>query len=223
MKYRIKHVTDYKYSIPVSQCYNEAHLTPRETLTQSVIKSKLSISPELEDFSSRVDHFGNACSYFEIQKEHKRLTATAESVVDLISDPRPSPPRTTVEDTRNLITQGIDEDSLLAQEFLLPSPYIYTDPTFESYARKSLIADAPLTDGVNDLMARIFDEFEYDPHFTDNATPLSTVLEHKRGVCQDFAHLAIACLRSAGIPARYVSGYLETLPPPGEKETRRCR
>lgn len=136
----------------------------------------------------------------------------------LLPDTRPPPPATTMEQTRQLIEQGVDEMALMAQEFLLPSPYIYTAEPFEKYARKSLRNDASLAEAVNDLMHRIFTEFEYDPHFTDTATPLSTVLQHKRGVCQDFAHLAIACLRSHGIAARYVSGYLETLPPPGEQK-----
>lgn len=216
MKYRIKHVTEYTYGLKVSQCYNEAHLIPRDTLTQKVMNSELHILPMVEDHSTRIDHFGNTVSYFEIHESHKKLIVTSNSQVDLFTDSRPTPPLLTVAQARELMQQGIDEETLLAQEYLLPSPYIYLDKSFETYAAQSLRDDAPLADAVNDLMDRIYKEFEYDPHFTDTATPLSTVLEHKRGVCQDFAHLAIACLRSIGIAARYVSGYLETLPPPGE-------
>lgn len=218
MKYRIKHITEYGYSMAVSQCYNEAHLTPRNTPFQSVIESKLSIEPGAEDQRDRTDIFGNAVTYFEIHEEHKKLLVTAESEVDLLNDSRGAPPPYSIFEVRQALANSHLEQDLMAQQFLLPSPFIKPDERFAAFAKDVLGDTMPLPTAVTALMEKIFEEFEYDPHFTDMATPLDHVLKHKRGVCQDFAHLAIACLRGLGLPARYVSGYLETVPPPGEKK-----
>ena len=110
-----------------------------------------------------------------------------------------------------------DEQVIEARQFVAESPFVEFSPEVVEYGAASLAPDRPLLDAVEDLMGRIHNDFTYDPQFSDIATPLSDVLEHRKGVCQDFAHLAIACLRSQGLAARYVSGYLETLPPAGQK------
>lgn len=218
MKFSISHTTRYQYSHTVSQCYNEAHLNLRDTPTQAVIKSELAISPAPLDQASRTDAYGNRVVFFEINEAHKALEVTAYSEVELLSDARGKAPDISIEEARRIITLGETQDSLMAQEYLLPSPYIKRDPRFAEFAHPVLAANTSIVDAVGQLMSKIYAEFTYDPQFTDLATPLDTVLKHKRGVCQDFAHFAIACLRSHGIPARYISGYLETLPPPGEKK-----
>jgi transglutaminase-like putative cysteine protease len=105
-----------------------------------------------------------------------------------------------------------------ARQFVLESPFVNVDPLFSEYARQVFVPGRPLLFAVHELMRRIFTEFVYDPEFTTIATPLLEVFEHRRGVCQDFAHFAIACLRSLGLSARYVSGYLETLPLQGQSQ-----
>lgn len=218
MKFRITHITRYRYNLSVSQCYNEAHLTLRNTPLQNVLTSTLEISPAPADKSSRVDGFGNHTTFFHIDQAHKTLEVTAHSSVELLADRRGPPPAISVSDTRKLVDIGDTLDALEAQEYVLPSPFIPKDERFQAFAESVLKPNTPIADAVGALMSKIYKEFTYDPQFTDLATPLGTVLEHKRGVCQDFAHFAIACLRSHGIPARYVSGYLETVPPPGQKK-----
>jgi transglutaminase-like putative cysteine protease len=157
----------------------------------------------------QTDFLGNRMHYFSIQTPHQQLIVTAVSDVEVKPQDNTSlqsPPWESIRD--NMDTE--------ARDFVLDSPFIAKDSAIAEYAEQSFTADRPLLEAAQDLTTRIFTEFTYDPHFTTIATPLSEVLEHRRGVCQDFAHLGIACVRAMGLPARYVSGYLETLPPPGQ-------
>lgn len=220
MKFRITHETRYQYSALVSLCHNVAHLRPRRTQHQTCHSSELSVSPNPSRRHEWQDAFGNRQDYFSIQEPHTELTVTATSEVDvaargnLLDDAYPVPWEEAVEHLR---TEG-DKDALDARQYVLESSFVEFSPEVQDYTQESFKKGRPLLEAVEDLMRRIHRDFTYDPTFTSIATPLQEVLEHRRGVCQDFAHLAIACLRSQGLAARYVSGYLETLPPPGQEK-----
>jgi transglutaminase-like putative cysteine protease len=238
VKYRITHTTLYHYSQPVGLCQNEARLQPRNFWRQQCHSSRFDITPAPMDFSERIDFFGNRVAYFAIQQPHTQLIVTAISEVTIF--PRQNNldllNQMTWEQVRNLlqetpmqgqsqsqqgqIQQQNQEQSLEildARQYVLDSPMVTITPELANYAQSSFLPNLALVDVVHDLMQRIYKDFTYDPTFTTIATPLSEVLSHRRGVCQDFAHLAIACLRTYGIAARYISGYVETLPEPGQQ------
>lgn len=219
MRYKIQHTTTYRYSEPVSVCHNQACLLPRNCAQQTVIESEVIISPLPARRDNYVDYFGNRALYFAIQTPHDTLAVTARSTVDTRAGAPPgdSPPWEQV--ARQLATDT-SAAGLLARGFIAESLVSVPDARIADFARASFLHERPLLEAAQDLTARIYQDFTYDPAFTTLATPLSEVLEHRRGVCQDFAHLAIACIRSVGLPARYVSGYLETLPPPGQEKLR---
>lgn len=217
MKYTITHRTLYHYSSGVALCHNEARLLPRQTLWQRCQPSRVAIKPRPALSAEREDFFGNRVLYFAIQDIHQRLEVKIVTDVEVL-DTRPfnetssSPPWQQV---RRTLREDPDPEIIEARLFELDSRFVTLDPSFREYAQPSFSPGRPLLEAVADLNRRIFREFTYDPHFTTVATPLDEVLSQRRGVCQDFAHLAIACLRGLGLAARYVSGYLETLPPPG--------
>ncbi|OUD14602.1 transglutaminase family protein [Thioflexithrix psekupsensis] len=220
MKYRVIHKTHYGYSDAVSLCQNEAHLLPRHCVYQQCLQATFTVDPTPAIQQQHTDFFGNQVNYFAIQSPHETLTITADSEVEIQYPgfsklPIDSP---AWEKVRETLETSLDNDVLEAKEFVLDSPFVGVDAALTHYALPSFTPNRPILDAVRDLMKRIFTEFSYDPHFTTIVTPLSEVLAHKRGVCQDFAHLMIACIRSQGLAARYVSGYLETLPPPGQEK-----
>jgi len=218
MIYRIRHVTRYRYETPVSLCYNRAHLLPRDTARQQCLSTQIRITPTPVYSVRREDFYSNLYYYFSIQEPHKALEIDVSSQIRILQptlnfdlDLGNSCAR-----VRELMQAAVDEETLLAREFCLDSPMIRSSDAVREYALPSFDEERPLLSAVRELTSRIYHDFKYDPGFSTVATPLHDVLEHKRGVCQDFAHLAIACLRSLGFAAQYVSGYLETLPPPGQ-------
>lgn len=218
MRYTITHRTLYQYSSGVALCHNEARLLPRETPWQLCRPSQTRIKPRPALSVERRDFFGNRVLYFAIQDVHWRLEVTVATEVRVL-DERPfdesslSPPW---EHACQMLREDPDPEIIEARLFGLDSPFVVVRPAFRDYAEPSFPPGRPLLEAMADLNQRIYREFKYDPHFTTVATPLDEVLRERRGVCQDFAHLAIACLRALGLAARYVSGYLETLPPPGQ-------
>jgi transglutaminase-like putative cysteine protease len=218
MRYKVRHLTRYRYDHPISLCHNEAHLLPRGTAGQRVLSARLTVTPTPAVRHERRDFFGNRTLYFSVESAHREMLVSAESQVEVHAiappDPAATPPW---ERIPQLLQSRRSEADLDAAQYLADSPFAARSEDLHDYAEPSFPADRPLLEAVIDLMQRIYAEFSYDPHFTSVATPLDEVLEHKRGVCQDFAHLAIACLRSLSLPARYVSGYLETEPPPGQE------
>jgi transglutaminase-like putative cysteine protease len=212
MKYRITHRTEYDYNLPVKYCHNLARLIPRETANQQCLERRIETRPKAEDTAYYLDAFGNRVLYFSITAAHENFSITSESLVE-VNEQVDQPglfSEISLDEVQRLLRTDINPETLSARQFVLDSPYIKRSSALFDYGDVSLQPDQPVTEAVYDLMERIHHEFEYDPHFTDNATPLEKVLDHKRGVCQDFAHLAIACLRSHGLASRYVSGYLET-------------
>ena len=223
MHYKITHITKYDYTDKVSLSYSEARLMPRNCKHQQVISSTLDIEPYAADFRIREDFFGNQVAYFSMQQAHNVFTITAVSEVQLQENPAQLDfyQGHSWEEVRNMLGQQQyfspqSAETLDARQYTLDSPLVAVSAKLAEYAQPSFTQGRSITDAVNDLMQRIYTDFTFDPDFTTLATPLTTVLEHRRGVCQDFAHLAIGCLRSVGLAARYVSGYIETLPPAGE-------
>ncbi|MBZ0257912.1 transglutaminase family protein [bacterium] len=218
MIYSIRHVTQYLYESPVTFCQNRATVEPRSSTTQKCLKFDLKVDPNPAELSKYTDCFGNSVHYFSIKTPLQTLTIQASSKVEcfkrLVPDAMLTPPW----DSLNALfkSRNIKED-YEALQYLYDSPFIPIDPRFQDYAAPSFAPGRPLLDAVLDLTARIHNDFEYHAFSTDITTPTFEVLENRKGVCQDFAHLQIACLRSLGIPARYVSGYLRTTPPPGQK------
>lgn len=227
MHYRITHTTSYEYNENVSLSYNEARLMPRHCANQQVISSTLNIEPYADDFRTRLDFFGNQVAYFSVQQAHQVFTVTAVSEVLLLGSPVQLDfyHKISWENVRDILSNqrlsaiNLSEEMIDARQCTLNSPLVEATPQLAEYALPSFTAGRSITDTVNDLMQRIYQDFTFDAEFTTLATPLATVLEHRRGVCQDFAHLAIGCLRSHGLAARYVSGYIETLPAPGKTKT----
>jgi transglutaminase-like putative cysteine protease len=219
MKYFITHRTVYRYSSDVALCHNEARLLPRETPWQQCYPSRLTIRPRPALSVERRDFFGNRVLYFVIQDIHQELeVAVATGIRVLDARPFAVSHRLSLpwEQALAVLRQSPDPEIIEARQYVLDSPFVAAAPPFRAYADPSFDPGRPLLDAVADLNRRIHEEFTYDPHFTTIATPLDQVLGKRRGVCQDFAHLAIACLRAKGLAARYISGYLETLPPPGQ-------
>jgi transglutaminase-like putative cysteine protease len=218
MRYTITHRTLYQYSSGVALCHNEARLLPKETAWQLCRPSQIRIRPRPALSAERLDFFGNRVLYFAIQDVHHRLEVTVVTEVRVL-DERPfheNSASPSWEQARQMLWEDPDPEIVEARLFALDSPFVAAGPLFQAYAEPSFPSDRPLLEAVADLNRRIYRDFKYDPHFTTVATPLDEVLQERRGVCQDFAHLAIACLRTLGLAARYVSGYLETLPPPGQ-------
>lgn len=220
MRFRVSHSTHYKYAGRVSHCYNLANVVPRDTERQRCLSNTVAVAPQPAVTHKRTDYFGNKAYHFEIQKPHTELIITADSEIQINDRDRELDLDlgASYGQVLNLLGGATTKKNIMAREFLLNSPMIECSDALADYARPSFHPDSSLKSCVSDLTARIFADFTYDPGFTTIATPLAEVLEHKRGVCQDFAHLQIGCLRSIGVPAKYVSGYIETLPEPGKKK-----
>lgn len=220
MKFVVRHTTQYFYEQPVSSCYNLAYMLPRATHNQQLHKVSVTISPESTVSNTRTDYFGNQLYQFSIENEHTEMEVTVVSSISVEESPlnRNLDFGNTCAYSRRYLLENTDEECLAAREFVLDSPMIQQHADLAAYAAPSFTEDRPFLSAVMELTERIYNDFTYDPEFSDIATPLSEVMKHKRGVCQDFAHFAIGCLRSLGYPARYVSGYLETLPPPGKEK-----
>ncbi|WP_305856610.1 transglutaminase family protein [Balneatrix alpica] len=224
MIYRVRHLTEYRYHSHVSLCYNLAHLAPRDTHYQRCLSSRLEISPRPAYQQARLDYFGNHAHYFSIQEAHQLLS------IEIISEIETDQGRESLNldlgiscaQAKQLLAARQQPEMIEALEYCLDSPMLELNPSLRQqlreFAEPFFQPERPLLSCVRDFNSHIFQGFKYDPGFSSVATPLAEVFEHRKGVCQDFAHLAIACLRVLGFPARYVSGYLETLPPPGQEK-----
>ena len=173
------------------------------------------VEPTPTGWSERSDFYGNPVASFVVDGPFVELTVTAVSVVDVVDADPPPAVGPAWGEALDLLTHDLSPDMLDAREFCFESPLVSTARVVRDYAEPSFAPGAPLVDAVTSLVERIHADFAYDPGFTTVTTPLDEVLRHRRGVCQDFAHLAVGCVRSMGLAARYVSGYLETAPPPG--------
>ena len=211
--YRVRHTSRYAYAETVSLSMHQVRLTPREGPGQAVRGSQLVIDPPASGSITREDYFGNATTTFTIQDAHRHLRVTAESLVSVSGPARDDLDSPSLTDAVARLRARETAEELAAVEYQVESPLAPRGNPYARYAAPLLDPRRPLLEGVDALMRTIHREFRYDPVATTVSTPVSEVLEERHGVCQDFAHLMIACLRSHGVPARYVSGYL--VPKPG--------
>ena len=215
--FEIQHTTSYEYHAPVTVSHHLMRLTPRALPRQRLLEHGIEVHPTPAATNLRVDYFGNDVTFASIEQTHRQLSVTSRSRVAVspafIPDSSETPAWETV---RGMCRVDRTMSVLEASEFTFASPLIPVAPEFADFASSSFEPEKPILDAVTDLTARIHREFRFDATATTVSTPLAEVLEKRRGVCQDFAHLQIACLRALGLPARYVSGYLETVPPPGQ-------
>jgi transglutaminase-like putative cysteine protease len=214
--YRVRHRTTYDYSDPVSVSHHVLRLTPRNLTKQTCRGSRQSILPAPQVTSAHFDYFGNTVTSFTLDEPHDCLIVEATSDLEVSAIEPPdfsgSPPWETV---RRSLAGDCSDEVLNAWQFVFDTPRVRSSPELAGYARESFPEGRPLLAAVLDLTGRIHQDFRFDKKATEVATPVQTFFEKRRGVCQDFAHLQIGCMRSLGLPARYVSGYLRTMPPPG--------
>ncbi len=217
MRYDIVHVTEYAYTEPVPLCHNVARLRPRDTERQTCLRHELLVTPTPAIHRDLRDLFGNPFASFSVQHPHLKLTVTARSEVEVAVPAGPDGlfPMTW-EDAVSILDSARDPLSRTAKAFVFESPQIRHDPDLALYASPSFTPDRPLTEALLDLTRRIHADFRFVNGATTVGTPVKDVFLSRQGVCQDFAHLEISCLRSMGLAARYVSGYIVTEPPPGQ-------
>jgi len=212
--YEIRHATIYDYVGDVSISHHLAKLAPRHSVRQHALTHQLEILPNPGTLSVHRDYFGNTSHFIGIETSHQQLVIKSHSRVAVglafFPEPLETPPWETV---RARCRDDHSGQALESHEFTYPSPLVPVGNVFSDYAKASFVADRPVVDAVSDLARRIHEDFIFDPAATTVASPVAEVFKSRRGVCQDFAHFQIACLRSVGLPARYVSGYLETDPP----------
>jgi transglutaminase-like putative cysteine protease len=217
MIYRVTHITDYIYESPASLCHNIMKQIPRDLSFQKVRSFDYSISPKPNYSVDREDFFENRNVYFSIEKTHKKLTVTSKSEVLLDHPHWMSINPSTTQPWEEVAAWLKSTDALNdIRQYYLESKHVDFVPGVVAYTLKSFLPKRPIMEAMADLNTRIFKDFKFTPGFTDISTPLSKVFQSKKGVCQDFAHFSLACLRSIGLAARYVSGYIETMPPPGK-------
>lgn len=216
MLYDITHRTAYAYSSDVSVSHHVARLTPRTLPFQNCLEHRFTFDPNAATTTHRDDYFGNRTSFFSIARAHRNLVITAQSRVEVLARECPTGRETIPwEMARTGLSAEGQVMSSDVREFTFPSTFVRRLNGLADYARESFLPDRPMLDAVLDLTRRIHSDFAFDSKATTVATPLEQVIQNRRGVCQDFAHFQIGCLRALDLPARYVSGYLETLPPPG--------
>jgi transglutaminase-like putative cysteine protease len=220
MKYRVRHYTEYSYQEPVSTCFNRLCLTPRSFPGHECVSNEVSVVPNVDELNSRTDFFGNNITFLSIFREHKKLKISSTSIVNIENRENAelaysSPVKWAQVREMLYADPGAFHDVI---QYTLPSHYIPYSEVIRKFAEDCLKEDYTLWQVCNGIMHKIYSVLEFKPGFTTINTPVETVVKIKKGVCQDFAHLMIACLRNAGLPARYVSGYIETLPPPGKEK-----
>lgn len=242
-RYIVHHETRYAYTAPVSQSWQLARLTPRMLPWQKLLSYSLVIEPRADERRDELDSFGNMVTHFGLHGAHRMLRVRMECLVEVAERPSVDaplalpaqqqmqlqagaqtqsqiqtlvpPPSLTWEAVRDAIRREPQQDDLVPASMSEPTPLVPLSEGARHYAGKSFGRGRPWLDAVTELMRRIHDDFVFEPGATTVSTSVDEVLYQKRGVCQDFAHLMLACLRGHGLPARYVSGYLLTEPPPG--------
>ena len=216
MNYRIRHRTRYTYGERVLVSLNQVCLQPRDTAFQRCLGYRLEVDPPPATASTYADYFGNHQGVFTLNQPHQVMEVRAESTMEVHARPALESSRGPGWETlRDALPHPTEAAALDAYQYIFASPFVPVGPVFADYARPSFPDGRPLMEALLDLTRRIKGDFIYDPKATQLGTPVIEVLQHRRGVCQDFAQLQAACLRSLGLAARYVSGYLRTHPPAG--------
>ena len=219
MLLEITHDTHYSYDPNVEVAQHFAHLKPASQSSQQVLKTQLLIYPNPAWSDESLDDYGNVRTFFSLQNRHSELRITAKSLiqtnenVQMGPDPENTPPW---ESVREYFRYHSNTQWDAASEFLFTSPFIALRAEFAEFARANFTSGRPILEAAIDLTQRIYGEFHYVSKSTDIGTPALEALNKRQGVCQDFAHILIASLRSIGLPAKYISGYILTNPPPGQ-------
>jgi transglutaminase-like putative cysteine protease len=215
--YDVRHKTTFTYEDVVSVSHHVLHLTPRQHPRQTCLDTEMLVDPTPAIDSIGQDYFGNPVHFVTVQEPHERLVVDAQSRIEV--RPAPAPLDVDASEPWEQVRERLGVDSALeAYEFSFDSPYVTASEAVNAYARESFTPGRPILAAAMDLTSKIFHDFEYRGGVSDVSTPVSEVFAMRHGVCQDFAHLEIACLRSLGLAARYVSGYLLTRPPEGKEK-----
>lgn len=212
--YQISHMTRYRYSAPVAMCQNQLRLTPRDDAGQLLRRHKIEILPKPTKITSQSDFFGNGIHYFELHQPHTELTIGMHATIEVprvAPEPTVSSPAWT--EIQNRLANDYSNQGTYRYQFAFPSSLVPRCAFAQKFARDIFRGDRPIYECVVELNTRLHEYFDYSPNSTTINTPLDVVFSTRKGVCQDFAHAAIACLRSIGLAARYVSGYLKTIAP----------
>lgn len=199
-----------------SQSLNQICLLPRDTESQRCLQSAVNVTPEPQHIDQRQDQFGNRIATFNLSAAHRECDIIVTSLIETAATLEPLPASEPVAQNQQLLANLTDQQALMARDCLLSSPSIPMDSAVEEIIQELAAGELPILEYAEQLMRHIYTTFTYESGFSTLVTPISTIIKARKGVCQDFAHLAIAVLRRQGVPARYVSGYLETLPPPGQ-------
>jgi transglutaminase-like putative cysteine protease len=215
-RYRIQHASAYRYGSPIVLAHHLLHLTPRSAAAQALRSFRMTIDPAPSVRAEHVDYFGNPTTYLELHDPHPRLNVVTEMEIEV--SPPEAMPDTPWEEIRDALTDPSESGARAANAFAFSSPMIAIDPGLADYALASFTPGRGIQAAALDLTNRIYDDFIFDSTATTIATPVAEVFANRRGVCQDFAHLMVGCLRAIGLAARYVSGYLRTIPPPGREK-----
>lgn len=218
MKLHVRHRTHYAYSGYASQSHNHVCLQPRDTHRQQCLFSHVDITPEPDNTHHETDVYGNASTRFSLSQRHRECDIIISSLVDTVDTLDPLPESMGIEENRQMLTHLHNDDMLMAEDCLLASPYVPASAILDKLLDEIPVNNQSVLQYAHTMMEHIWGTFKYTSGFSTIITPLSKIYSERKGVCQDFAHLAIGALRRRGIPARYVSGYLETLPPPGQKK-----
>lgn len=216
--YRIVHSTTYTYQVPVRVCHNIVMLHPRHDGATHPQNYRVLVKPHPEFVARREDYFGNQVQTFSLNESHRQLLVSASGKVDVVYPELPVPEQTqSWQVVRDQVLVQYDPNWFEVCQYRFDSPRVTVEPQFLDYARVSFRSNRPILEAALELTHRIHQDFEYDPRATEVHTPTTKAFEIRRGVCQDFAHVQIACLRSLGLSARYVSGYLRTEPVVGHR------
>ena len=217
MLFRISHLTDYHYPAPVAEAYLELRLTPQSRRDQIVKQHALQIEPSVQ-VSNYEDYFGNQVSFISLPYRHLRLKISSEALVATTAPPLPTESlELSIQESRQILGSALP----FVFDYLQPTEMVKISRESTQWARRYLSGRMILGKGLEDLTRAIWESFEYEKGSTEFSTDLSVVWKQRRGVCQDFAHVMLSVLRTAGLPSRYVCGYIETAPPPSESGAKR--
>ncbi|UEG50076.1 transglutaminase family protein [Ferruginibacter lapsinanis] len=219
IQYTITHKTEYIYREPIALCHNIARLIPRSVNGQVCSMSEIVITPKPDTYKRYEDFFGNHVAYFAIEQDHSKLTVTVTSNIEITPGTlqfNEYPTEAWEHVAAKLLTNT--EENIEVRQYIPETGMTEITPEIKDYALQSFTPGRPLFEATYDLMQRIYKDFEFKAGLTTVATPVKETLKLRKGVCQDFAHLAITCLRSVGLPARYISGYIETISKPGKEK-----
>lgn len=221
MLLHVVHETRYQYTPAVENAHHAVHLKPAHNASQTLLTHALYISPTPTQQREVIDVYGNSSTFFSLQTSHDVLTVTADSMVSTTAsreglDAQSGPMCIPWEKVREQFRYRAGAAYNAAWEFLFASPYVPKNDAFAQFARPSFAPGRPLAEAAHDLMERIYSGMVYESDSTEVSTPALEALQQGKGVCQDFAHIMVACCRAMGLPARYVSGYMLTQPMPGK-------